>query len=154
MGLLWGFVTCRRWDMGKRSVWWTARRRWDKRARSGASRLFRAFIDTFEVMYGFPGEIERGTDNLYNNNIYIVYKVFNNNNNNNNNHSEPNATGRISTTSASTPVRASSPTLWGELFYKECSVSPIPSFPPNYMRTPHPGIRPTKQHTHLRDHVI
>ena len=26
-------------------------------------------------MYGFPGEIERGTDNLYNNNIYI-YKYI------------------------------------------------------------------------------
>ena len=37
---------------------------------SGGYRLFRAIIDTFERMYGFPGEIERGTDNLYNNNIY------------------------------------------------------------------------------------
>ena len=38
---------------------------------SGAYRLLRAFIITFEVMHGFPGEIEHDTDNLYNNNIYI-----------------------------------------------------------------------------------
>ena len=49
--------------------------------------------------------------------------------NNNNNYSRPNATGRILTTSSSSPVRASSPTLWEELFYKELPVQPIPSHP-------------------------
>ena len=37
---------------------------------SGGSRVLRAFIGTFEEMYGFTEEIERGTVNLYNYNIY------------------------------------------------------------------------------------
>ena len=54
-----------------------------------------------------------------NNNILLEAITFNNNNNN---HSGPNATGRIFTMSGSISVRASSPTLWGELSYKELSV--------------------------------
>ena len=44
--------------------------RWSTTTGSGVSRVLRAFISTFERMCIFPKEIMRGTDNLYNYNIY------------------------------------------------------------------------------------
>ena len=49
--------------------------RWSTRTGSDGYRLSREIIDTFERMCIFPREIMRGTDNLYNYNIYIyIYK--------------------------------------------------------------------------------
>ena len=39
--------------------------RWRTKTHSGASRLLRAFIDTFFVIDGFPGKRQRYTDNLF-----------------------------------------------------------------------------------------
>ena len=50
---------------------------------------------------------------------------------------------------ASLPVRASSPTLWGDYFVKSFLFIPYPAIPPYYIRIIHPGIWPTKQHTQL-----
>ena len=74
----------------------------------------------------------------------LFNKDNNNNNNNNNNYSHPNATGRILTTSGSSPVRAFSPTLWGEFSLSKSSLfNPNPAIPPYHMRTPHSGSRST-----------
>ena len=48
---------------------------------------------------------------------------------NNNNHFGTNATVFNYVEWITLAVRAYSPTLWGELFYKEFSVHPIPSYP-------------------------
>ena len=70
-----------------------------------------------------------------NNNILLVIITFNN-------YSHPVATGRTFTTCGSSPVRACSPTLWGEFsFSKRSLFNPHPAIPPYYMRTPHSGSR-------------
>ena len=70
-----------------------------------------------------------------NNNILLVIVTFNN-------YSHPIATGRTFTTCGSSPVRACSPTLWGEFsFSKRSLFNPYPAIPPYHIRTPHSGSR-------------
>ena len=76
----------------------------------------------------------------------------NNNNNNNNNNHFYTRDAPFTHVEWIDSVRASSPFTGGNVFLKSFLFSPYPAIPPYFVKTLHPGIRPTKNTYPLRNY--